>query len=210
MSETERRRNYHHNRILIETARILSPAFADATVFLSGAQLEMLRNVSQYLNRQETYVTEYNPGYYLMPTVADYDDILEIVADLEETLMGNPNTIWGYADRWEERVTHIKVGDGHHNLESAAVADGYVHMLHSLTVRNQTTAFRTIPKLRAGSVEVAVGPSETVGAGGYRVVLGLSHTLKYTDLVVTRFYDCLDGDFLEMLLWGYKMIVPES
>jgi len=96
MSESERRRKYRYNRVMIETERILDPQFNDAVVFLTGAQIEMLRNVTQYLNRLDTYVSEQFLGYYLAPTVEDYDSILEIVADLEETLMGNENVIFGY------------------------------------------------------------------------------------------------------------------
>lgn len=132
MSESERRRKYHYNRVLIETERILTPEFSDAVVFLSGAQVEMLRNVTQYLARLDTYVTEYNPGYYLTPTVADYDDILEIVADLEETLMGNPNTIWGYKDVYAEITESTYDSTGVKQLQTDAVPEGYVYVITSV------------------------------------------------------------------------------
>ena len=133
MSESERRHGYGYNRVLIETDRILDPQFAGAVVFLSGAQIEMLRNVTQYLNRHETYVSAQFPGYYLTPTTADYDDILEIVADLEETLMGNPNTIWGFHSQYLETETEVSVGDPSTYVETDAVASGYVSVVQSIS-----------------------------------------------------------------------------
>lgn len=210
MGEVERRRGYAYNRVLIESERILAPEFNDAIVFLSGAQIEMLRNVSQYLNRLGTYAAEYNPGYYLVPTDEDFDDILEIVADLEETLMGNPNVIWGYNERWVEHVEHTKVGAGGYDLKSATVPNGYVYTLQSVVARNLTNSGGTIPKLWSGAIHVPIGVYVETAATVYRIVAGLNNTLKYGDEAWVRFYGVSDGDELEMFLWGYKMVVPEE
>lgn len=103
MSESERRHGYRYNRVLIETARILSTTFPDAAIHVTGAQLELLRNLMEYLNRQETFVTTYNDGYYLSPTVGEWDSLLAIIADLEEVLMGNENVLWGYNDTYRQQ-----------------------------------------------------------------------------------------------------------
>ncbi len=210
MGEVERRRGYGWNRILIESERILDPEFKDAIVFLSGAQVELLRNITQYLNRLGTYAAEYNEGYYLVPTDEDFDDILEIVADLEETLMGNPNTIWGYKDRWVEQVEYDVVGDGSYDVNSDPVPNGYVYTLQSLVCRNLTTGTSTVPKLRSNGILVPIGQAVGSAATVYRIVDGIGYTLKYGDRALVRFYNCLDGDELEMFLWGYKMVVPEE
>ena len=131
MVDTERRHKYHYNRVLIEAERVLNPQFYDAVVFLSGAQIELLRNVSQYLNRLTTYVAEYKPGYYLTPTDEDFDSILEIVADMEETLMGNPNTIWGYKDVWAELAPVESTGEVSTYVSTIPVPEGYVHVLEN-------------------------------------------------------------------------------
>lgn len=210
MSESERRRKYRYNRVLIETARVLEPQFHDAVVFLSGAQIEMLRNVTQYLNRLETYVTEYAEGYYLAPTAEQYDSILETVADLEETLMGNPNVIWGYADRWNEFVEYTMTVDGSRNVYSSSVPNGYVYTLQAVVVRNLDTAVSSRIYIEQGIDSYPFAKSELIAQNVYRIVHGLNYTLKYGDRVYVRFASCLDEDRLELRVWGHKMIVPEE
>ena len=144
MDERERRRAYRHNAVLIDSDRVLTPQFDDAIVYLTGAQLELLRNVSQYLNRRETYRAEKHPGYYLMPDDADYDDILAIVADMEESLMGNPNTIWGYVAPWSEWIVEESVGDAYTDAETTSVPEGYVRVLEHWTGRHTHGSTRQI------------------------------------------------------------------
>lgn len=88
MSESWRRKTYYDKRVLIDTARVLDPQFCDSWLCITGAQLEMLRNLTQYLRRRSTYVSVYETNSYLAPSESEWDDILAIVADLEETLMG--------------------------------------------------------------------------------------------------------------------------
>lgn len=206
----ERRNGYTYNRVLIEASRVLDTQFSDAVVFLTGAQIEMLRNVSQYLSRRDTYVTEYKEGYYITPSDEDYDSILQVVADMEETLMGNPNVIWGYGDTWVEEVKYTVIGDGSYDVDSDPVPAGYVYTLQSLVCRNLTSACGTVPKLVSGVIQVPVGPYVGSGATIYRIVDGVGYTLKEGDKARCRFYSCLDGDELELFLWGYKMVVPEE
>jgi hypothetical protein len=208
MAESDRRHKYAYNRVLIETERILDPQFDDAVVFLSGAQLEMLRNVTQYLNRRNTYVSEQFLDYYLAPTVADYDVILAIVADMEESLMGNPNTIWGYDDRWEELVEHTMIGAGSYNLVTANVPDGYVYTLQALVLRNIGTAVVTSPYIRGLDTENIIGQLVETESNVYRILNALTYVLKVDDKVVVRFINCEDADEIEMRLWGYKTVVP--
>ena len=208
MSESERRRGYRYNRVLIETARILDPQFADAVVFLSGAQIEMLRNVTQYLNRLETYVTEYNPGYYLAPTVTDYDDILEIVADLEETLMGNPNTIWGYHDRWMEPQDTISVGNYSTYADTDPVPEGYVHIFEHWDIRHNHGSTRAVV------LTIVTGDGQTTmweapAVPHWEMFYGDTHiTLKEGDYVRAQIIELLTGRTIELTVSGYKMKVP--
>lgn len=88
MTDALRRKRYVESRVLIETGRVLSPQFLDATLYITGAELELLRNMMAYLNRESTFVSEYGDGYYLTPTVAEWDALQAIVAHLEEMLMG--------------------------------------------------------------------------------------------------------------------------
>lgn len=88
MSELWRRKTYYAGRVLIETEHVLSSTSKDSLVCITGPQFEMLRNLTQYLKRRSTFVSEYHDSYYDAPTTAQWDDIQAIVADLEETLMG--------------------------------------------------------------------------------------------------------------------------
>lgn len=88
MTETWRRKPYYRPRVLISTERVLSPQFDDSLLCITGAQLEMLRNLMQYLHRRSTFVSENQDGYYLVADNDDWDAIQVVVADLEETLMG--------------------------------------------------------------------------------------------------------------------------
>lgn len=88
MGEEWRQKTYYDKRVLIETDRVLNPQGVDSLLCITAAQAEMMRNLCQYLRRRSTFVSQYDEGYYLAPTEAEWDDILEIVAELEETLMG--------------------------------------------------------------------------------------------------------------------------
>lgn len=88
MSTEWRRKTYYKPRVLIDTQRVLDPQFSDALLCITGAQLEMLRNLMQYLHRRSTFADDYATNHYLAPTNAEWDTIQAIVADLEETLMG--------------------------------------------------------------------------------------------------------------------------
>ena len=88
MVDAWRRKTYYKPRVLIETARILDPQFDDVLLCLTGAELEMLRNVTQYLHRRSTFAESQSETGYLAPDTADWDTIAAIVANLEEKLMG--------------------------------------------------------------------------------------------------------------------------
>lgn len=208
MSEVDRRRKYVRNRVLIETARILSPTFSDAVVFLSGAQLELLRNVTQYLNRQDTYVSEYNPGHYLIPTSADYDDILEIIADLEETLMGNPNTIWGYDNRITANENFVKSGAGDLQVEPFSVPEGYVYDINVVAARNADTIVSQEHALYDGSLTYTIAYFDDQPANVFALHDKLSIKLKEGDKYIVWFRDCQDGDAIRVRGWGTQMVVP--
>jgi len=209
MAESERRRKYRYNRVLIETARILNPEFHDAVVFLSGAQIEMLRNVTQYLNRLETYVTEYASGYYLAPTAADYDKLLEIVADLEETLMGNPNTIWGYADVCSDVKQDLAMPAGESNMYGNEVPAGQVWRLLNLSSWIESASCTKV-RLRAMiggkylQIEEEVPPT-SLQTYTYRADM----VLEEGDYFYCTYYDMTLNDGARFESSGYVMIVPE-
>lgn len=88
MGNEWRKKTYYKPRVLISTERVLDPQFEDGLLCITGAQLEMLRNLTQYLKRRSTFSQSETDVGYLSPSSADWDTIQAIVADLEETLMG--------------------------------------------------------------------------------------------------------------------------
>lgn len=88
MFDIVRRRRYEERRVLIESARILDSPFDDSLICLSGAEQELLRNLTQYLRRQDTFVASYFEQHYLTPDAEAWDTLQAIVAGLEEKLMG--------------------------------------------------------------------------------------------------------------------------
>ena len=209
MSESERRRKYRWDRVLIETDRLFSPQFDDAVVYLTGAQLEMLRNATQNLRRPETYVSEYAMGYYLTPTVEDFDSVLEIVADLEEVLMGNPNTIWGYKDRWVAQVTETNAGEDPTIAITPAVPAGYVYVAEFWSGSHNAGVTRyVILEVKAGAVGPILYTAPALPSG--ENVGGVVHlTLKEDDVIKWIVYGLDVGEVARLRVWGYMMKVPE-
>lgn len=207
MAESDRRRRYAYNRVLIEAERILDPQFDDAVVFLSGAQLEMLRNVTQYLNRLGTYVMDYQPGYYLTPTPEDYDEILGIVADLEETLMGNPNTIFGLAEVLREVEYRGAADEAEEILWFDAVPEGEVWRLESVYTRNEDSGNALI-FFRVSSDVGYLPIMEVVNAAAAELsVWDGMMTLKEGQTISVVFSGCTIGDTLHAGIKGYTMVV---
>lgn len=208
MGENERRRGYAYNRVLIESDRVLDPEFNDAVVFLSGAQIELLRNVTQYLNRLSTYVSEYNPGYYLVPTDEDFDDILEIVADMEETLMGNPNTIWGYKERWVESQSVEGIGAGSTYVDSDPVPEGYVYVLqHWMAVHAGGGPLSSTVYSKADGNEVVLFTAPALASADYALETA-NLTLSEGDYISFRVVGLPVSTYGYLRVSGYKMAVP--
>ena len=87
MTDALRRKGYRKGRVLIETSRILNSHFHRYLLVVSGAQVELLRNLMGYLDREHSFVSEYQDLCYLTPTVEEWDSLQAIVADLEGKLM---------------------------------------------------------------------------------------------------------------------------
>lgn len=93
MSETWRVKGYYRPRVLISTGDVLDCPYPDSLICLTGAQLVILRNLTQYLHRRSTFVSEYRDSDYLAPSNAEWDALDAVVADLEINLMGCPEIL---------------------------------------------------------------------------------------------------------------------
>ena len=209
MSETERRKGYVSTRVLIDAAKVLTPTFDDAVVYLTGAQLEVLRNLTQYANRPESYVAEYESGYYLTPDNDDWDDIQAIVADLEETLMGNPNTIFGLTDA--KRLTNSSTvsGAGDKTLYTGSVPAGEVWRMEGWNAVNVDTSNTRIEMILSFSAGVYYPFRIDNPAIDEMVYWNGMLTMVEGDSMNAKFYGCADGDHIKFTAHGYIMTVPE-
>jgi len=202
------RLNYRDDAMLIEASRILSPQFDQMIISLTGAQVELLRNATMVFHKESTFVSTYHDGYYYTATTADFDAISTIVANLEEKLMGNENTIFGYKERYLEEWINESHAAGLQLLETLPVPAGYVHVVeHIYSIQHVTSnSFQQI---------IATNDTNLVIIGAlFPVVAGVPMTLR-THIVLKEedYIRCTWGssavdEHLGFGVWGYKMKVP--
>ena len=204
MSETERRRKYVESRVLMSSAAILNPTFDDGDLYFTGAQIELMRNLVQYANRPDNYAAQWEQGYYLVPDDSDWDEIQAIVADLEETLMGNPNTLWGYTDNYIEWQSNDYAQSIADSLDFAEVPAGQVWVVtqwSAVDVNTQCTSY--ILQLLRSAIGYALDTKKPTMANEY--LGGPVHmVLKEGDAIRITFLGTYIGDDIH----GYKMVVP--
>ena len=208
MSEVERRRRYVESRVLMSSAAILNPTFDDGDLYFTGSQIEIMRNLVQYANRPENYAAEWELGYYLTPDNDDWDDIQAIVADLEETLMGNPNTLWGYADRWAEYAEQVSTGGVATNVLTATIPAGTVHKLEGLTIEHNDTVARSMFVAVVGDGVTVQIYKDGALAPNITALVPADYTLKAGDVVQCTVWSLADTKWGFLNLWGSKMVVP--
>lgn len=208
MSEQERRHGYNNLRVLIDAGRILTPQFADAVLFITGEQLEILRNLMLYVNRLSTFVDEYHEGYYLSPDSDDWDDIQAIVADLELKLMGNDNTIWGYKEQWSVQLTDDNADAGTNTMNSIEVPPGELWTVDLVqAVNNDNTGYFTFTIESSGGA-MFLDYDIVKDAGDWHAIYPLGMKLAEGDTIIVYFYNCVAGDNLRVRILGTKMDVP--
>jgi len=206
---TDQRYSYRTDRILLSAARLLDTQFDGFSLHLTGAQVEMLRNVVDYLNRPSSYVETYGDGYYITPDAADFDEIQAIVADLEDKLMGNDNVPWGYNDRLVQATSVIDTEPATVDLTLGDPPAGELWIITSMTWHNETSVnTRQVITLEMDSVGHYVARIDAPVANIPNIVRGLWY-LKEDDYIRFRFVGCYLGDNIYANIHGYKMQVPE-
>ena len=207
MSEEQQNLAYRYDRILIESDDILTPSFAGSTVVLSGAQIELLRNVVHYLDRRSTFVEKYNTLNYTTPDNDNWDDISQIVSDLEEKLMGDLNVPWGFTDRWYENLGDADADAGDYLKLSTAVPSGFVYVLEALSIRNKTGSRGAVYlSVSSGTGYTFLLTNDTPTVLVPDVYNGRL-TMKAGDQVRIYMADCILHDAIDASVWGYKMLV---
>lgn len=206
---SELRLGYNGTRILIEAERVLDASFAGQGIYLSGAQVEMLRNVTHYLNRRSTFVDEYHDGYYLMPDDTDWDLLQAITADMEDRLMALENVLWGYMDTYAEKAELRTGSAGTATLDGTPVPEGEVWVVEAMSLVNTTAARnRILLFVVSPGVALQVHTDATPEHNIYVDWQG-RQTMKEGDYVRWRQWGCLANDELIGMVRGYKMSVPD-
>lgn len=207
MDEIERRTSYIDERILIKSERILNPQFAQAVLYFTGAQIELLRNVMDYLNRRTSFVSEYYSQYYLVPDDSDWDAISAIVADIEEVIMGNDNIIFGYSSPLRENLGDICPNPGTYSSLTGAVPAGELWRVEFVTLRNMSGArgpSRITAVTTVGETVLAFTPSPVEDVPiEYSGVL----TLVEGDRIGVYVQNCQTDDIVDAEVLGYRMTI---
>lgn len=205
----QERTGYKRDAILIEASRILSPQFDSLGIYLTGAEVELLRNAVHILDKPTTFVDEYHSGYYVTPTDNDWDTILSIVANLQRKLMGNDNTIFAYNDRlfaWHANADH---SPGQQLLETMPVPAGYVHVAEYVSMMQATTtdSFQLV-MARNNGLAIRLKRWDNISAG-IASVLPIHIPLKEGDSIRALWGNTVNDEYIELAVWGYIMKVPE-
>jgi len=205
---SELRVGYNGTRILIDAGRVLDSSFAARAVHITGAQTEMLRNVTHYLNRRSTFVKEYHDGYYLMTGDEEWDSIQAEVSDLEDMLMSEENTLWGFNDGFVRNLAYEAPGDGTATVNCDEVPEGELLVLQTISWINVTAQRGTMQiliKRDAMSCVLKVGLAQPQALA---LCWSGKVTLEEDDRIIVKQAGCLTGDAFVGAAWGYRMKVP--
>jgi hypothetical protein len=117
--------------------------------------------------------------------------------------------LWGYSDRYVDAVSATKSGDGNYQRDSTAVPAGYVYIVQSAGIHNQTGA-RGMSYLAFMSSSLAYYFAQALTPAKYELV-GFTGQLILKEGDQLRWFQstCLDSDNIRTYAWGYKMKVAE-
>lgn len=209
MSETDLRRGYDNRRVLIEVEHVLTPRFDAIGVYLLGEELEMLRNVTQYLGEQATFVDAYYQDYYMMADNGDWDTIQATVANIERKLMGNENVLWGFNDHWSESLASLQGSDGTAIKATVPVPAGKVLVFEALSWRNTTGARGSMQLQVLGVSDMLILADLTSPAQYVAIKWQGSIALTEGEYILIKQNNCLENDVHAGSARGYLMDIPE-
>ena len=199
---------YKYNRVLIEASRILNPQFPSIILVLDGAQVELLRNVTEYLNRLSTYVDQFYDVGYTVPTQADFDDIQAIVADLEGKLMSDVNIPWSYNRQILQRTYDLNMPGGSSGINMLTVPSGEMWVIEQVCFYTTSiTCDYVLVGVQDPDYFIPVHYVQTPSPGQY-YPQPLKLICKEGDYVLFWFVGMTAGDDCYCYMLGSSMIVP--
>jgi len=208
MSEEEQQFGYVYDRILIESSRVASSDFPDILVWLTGQDLEILRNIVSYATRRTTFVNEYHDSYYKVADDTDWAIIESIVAELEYKLMGNGNVPFGFNDVYQEAEFDDDVGSPTTELTFSLVPEGEVWVITQWVAVNEDT--RTTNNMLRVETPTAVFncAARHPDVANHKVGTSVHVVIDFGQRVQVVFEGCSMGDVVRAWISGYKMMVP--
>ena len=208
MSETDAYYLFVKDRVLLLTSQIYRPTAPACWVYLTAQQVEMLRNMTQYLNRPNTYVEEYAGHRYLTPDAEQFDGIQAIVADLEEKLMGNLNVVWGYKETLGDTKSWTSDATTPYTLSSDAVPEGEVWVVNSVRAmhNNATPLAMWMYGVNTGNAPLIDGSQ--LAAANVPIANAQPIVLEYQGKIDVVIYGLPTSKILYLHIQGYKMEVP--
>lgn len=208
MSEEDIQRSYRSSMILIEAARVLSSAFPSTSVVLTGQELEILRNIVGYATRRETFVREYHDSYYLVADDDDWTDIGEIVATLEEKIMGSDNTVFGYYDRLFTREDHTTLVSGPWVQSHPVVPEGEVWAVQGISLFSDKPPGTVNVYGRMPTISMAITDTLIWTANLQLARSPLTVILKEDDKIQFAWAGLANDQRIISNVWGYIMNIP--
>ena len=117
--------------------------------------------------------------------------------------------IWGYSDRWSERVTWTADTTNDHAMQTTAVGAGYVYVLQGMSVYNAARALTNAIFFAVdGAVKLCLVDTSTTAA--YRSACWQGEiTLKQDDFAEIMVGGHQVNDTIYATFWGYKMKIAE-
>jgi hypothetical protein len=204
----EFRYHYREDRVLLNYRLFLPDEKPGQAVYLTFPELNMLRNMCEYLDRRSTWVYKYFDTFYDAPDDTDWDMIQGLVAELEEKLMPNQITPWGFTDRLAEEIIKVSADAGVNGLVHSTVPNGEVWVVEAHGAVNLATP--TVCNLSGafGGTPVTPYSHGILSPGLWSFSPAIRLVMVAGDVLTAVFYGCTAGDYLISGLYGYKMNIP--
>lgn len=201
------RRNYRYGGMYMEATRILNPQFDSIALELTGAQVELLRNVTMLFHSQDVFVDAYHDGYYMNASDVDYDTILAIVADLENKLMGGKTMLWEYSDTYREEQFDLDADASTITLTFGLVPADEVWVVTQWIAVNEDTRTTNNTLMVSTATASFDAASAHPDAANHRTGTSVFIPLKTNERVEMRIEGCQQDDEIHGWVSGYKIDV---
>lgn len=117
--------------------------------------------------------------------------------------------VWGYSDRWAQRVYVENATAGTNNLNTTDVPAGEVWVLQAMASKNENKDVAMDYTAVFNGTQVKLKVHSLPGVNTWVTLFPIGICLKEGDNARCRFLSCNLNDDLYLDVWGYKMKVAE-